>query len=122
MMEGARLAKGLSEVLHDVPQSNAKGLRDFQKRVNRDGAVSILHLADVNGMKVGFFRELLLAHARFLSVLANILANEFAVFGNGRHRFLRKQEAANEAISGQLKLAIKATSFNLFLPSLAFSP
>jgi len=54
-------------------------------------------LADVNGMKVRFLSQFLLAESGLLAVQSNILADQTAVFWRTNHSPLPKQQAARRS-------------------------
>lgn len=89
---GSRL---LSKLPNNIAQSNAKCFGDFQEGINSDCPIGALDLTDVNRMQIRLLRQFLLAHARFLTVGANIVTDQFTVFGTNCHSSLAKQEAAN---------------------------
>jgi len=82
-----------SKVANNVAQPNAEGFSDSQQRINRDCPLCPFHLTDVNGMKVGFLSQFLLAESGLLTVQSNILANQTAMFWRTNHSPLPKQQA-----------------------------
>ena len=77
----------LSKVANHVPQFDAKGFRDSQEGVNRNGPIRTLDLAYVNRMQIRLFREKFLRHPAFLTELADILANSFVCLKAGHSRY-----------------------------------
>jgi len=88
---------GRSKVANNVAQPNAEGFCDSEQRVNRDRPLRPFHLADVNGMKVRFLSQFLLAESGLLAVQSNILADQTAVFWRTNHNPLQKQQAARRS-------------------------
>ena len=56
-----------------------------------DPLFATFDLADVNGMEVGFFRELFLAQASPGPVASDRVAQDFQVRSSARHKSLEKQ-------------------------------
>jgi hypothetical protein len=88
---------GRSKIANNVAQPNAEGFCDSEQRVNRDRPLRPFHLADVNGMKVRFLSQFLLAESGLLTVQSNILANQTAMFWRPNHSPLPKQQAARRS-------------------------
>jgi len=88
---------GRSKVPNNVAQPNVEGLCDFEQRVNRDRPFRPFHLTNINGMKVRFLGQFLLAESGPLTLQSNVLANQAAVFWRMNHSPLQKQQAARRS-------------------------
>lgn len=77
-------------VANDAPELDSEGFGHSHDGVNGDRPVGTFHLADVNGVQVGLFRQFLLGRAPLLPVLADVLANSFVRLKAG-HKRLQKQ-------------------------------
>jgi hypothetical protein len=86
-----------SKVADNVAQPNAKGFGDSEQGVNRDRPFRPLYLADVNGVKVRFFGQFLLAESGLFTLQSNILADQTAVFWRTNHSPLPKQQVARRS-------------------------
>ena len=86
-----------SKVANNVAQPKAESFGNSEQRVNRDCHFRTLHLTDVNGMKVRFLGQFLLAESGLLTVRSNILADQTAVFWRTNHSPLPEQQAARRS-------------------------
>ena len=86
-----------SKLAHNVAQPNPQRLGDSQKGINGNRPFRPLHLADVNGVKVGLFSQFFLAETRLLPIFANIVANQSAVLWILGHSPLPKQNAGDRS-------------------------
>jgi hypothetical protein len=82
-----------SKLADNVAQPNPQRLGDSQKGINGNRPFRPLHLANVNGVKVGLFSQFFLAETRLFPIFANIVANQSAVLWILRHSPLPKQNA-----------------------------
>jgi hypothetical protein len=71
---------------------NAQSMRDSQQGVEADPLLPAFDLADVNGMQICFFREPLLAQAKFGAVFTYSFTKNFELLSRRPHSLPKNQE------------------------------